>query len=199
MGGVLWSISTISAVTSIFANKAVLANKASIDYCTLPVEGSITNHLLFIAIYYISITMVIMLGCIIAIQIIIVVAIIEYTKYNNKFINENNLIIKDTNFHFAKFKEVLDKLEKLNTDIVTNNNITCEFISKLKVYQKQIDKTTGNIAISLQEIKNENKAKNSLDNSKQMNTKPLTIKRNRKLKKAQNKDNKKIVTMAYPK
>ena len=143
--------------------------------------------------------MVIMLGCIIAIQIIIVVAIIKYVKHNNKFINESNLIIKDTNFHFAKFKEVLDKLEKLNTDIVTNNNITCEFISKLKAYQKQIDKTTGNIAISLQEIKNENKAKNSLDNSKQINTKSLTIKRNRKLKKAQNKDNKKIVTTAYPK
>lgn len=143
--------------------------------------------------------MVIVLSCIIAIQIIIVVAIIKYAKHNNKFINESNLIIKDTNFHFAKFKEVLDKLEKLNTDIVTNNNIICEFISKLKAYQKQIDKTIGNIAISLQEIKNENKAKNSLDNSKQINTKPLTIKRNRKLKKAQNKNNKKIVTVAYPK
>lgn len=140
-----------------------------------------------------------MLACIIALQIVIVIAIIKYIKYNNKFINESNLIIKDTNFHFAKFKEVLDKFEKLNTDIVTNNNVTCEFISKLKVYQKQIDKTTTNIAISLQEIKNENKAKNSLDNSKQINTKPLTIKRNRKLKKAQNKDNNQIVTTAYPK
>lgn len=39
-GGVLWSVSTIPAVTSIFANKAVPANKADIDYCTLPVEGT---------------------------------------------------------------------------------------------------------------------------------------------------------------